>query len=409
MQGVPAKKQVTAFVILVVVVLASLLISNIRTRSNQTTPNIQLTTPPTSFHTNSETISLPDTPLKKSVIAAGDYIVRQQIANGELSYQVDFMTGAREYSPSYPRLLGGTGALFTVCRVSGDTKYCEAGDLALDQYLNLLVTESDQFTGACLYTSGICQLAGSAAVVDVIYKRWQVNDDMMLNGRNLLGVAQQIGYFILSMRKPEGGFYHAFDPHAGGTVDPDYFVSYSSGESLLAILELYEMTGEKLWIDQANEINDFMVTQPITEDHWHSEALKLLAQLDSLEKADKDYAKQIADSIIAGEVRSLSEKNSSFSSATKIDGLASLAQAFYYSKGKSDWLDDEIQTFITFVRARQLPANNCNWDISRELRENFGGGIFSTCEDPSIRVDGLQYYINGVTTYLEYQVLKNNQ
>ena len=54
-----------------------------------------------------ETISIENGPLKNSIIAAGDYLVRQQLANGELPYQVDFMSGERAYSPSYVRLVAG--------------------------------------------------------------------------------------------------------------------------------------------------------------------------------------------------------------------------------------------------------------------------------------------------------------
>ena len=96
-------------------------------------------------------IPIDESPLKDSIIAAGDYLVRQQLSNGELSYQVDFKSGERGYSPSYIRLIGGTGSLFTVCRVSGDSKYCKAGDLALDHYLEQLVSDPKNFTGTCLY------------------------------------------------------------------------------------------------------------------------------------------------------------------------------------------------------------------------------------------------------------------
>ncbi len=354
-----------------------------------------------------ETIEIPDSPLKQSVIAAGDYLVRQQISNGELSYQVDFMTGAREYSPSYIRLIAGTGSLFTVCRISDDTQYCEAGDLALDQYLELLVSDPKRFTGICLYTNGNCPLGGSALAVDAIYKRWQATGNFTLGNRDLLNTAKNLGYFILSMRKPEGGFYHSYDPHYGGTVDADYFVTYFPGESLLALMELYEMTGNVFWLAQAQDINAYMLTQPVTEDHWHSYALNMFARLDTISPADKNYSKQIADTIIAGQVRSLNPVNTSISTATKVESLAALAQTFYYSNEEYEWLDSEIRTFITFVRARQLPDNDCNWDIGAEMQDIFGGGIFSNCDEPSIRVDGLQHYINGVTTYLEFQELIN--
>lgn len=347
-------------------------------------------------------IPIENSPLKDSIIAAADYMTRQQLPNGELSYQVNFLSGERSYSLSHVRLMAGTGALFTVCRVSGDSKYCKAGDLALNHYLELLVSDPEHFKGTCLYTEGNCQLGGAALTVDAIYKRWQATGGFFLEDRNLLDTASELGYFIVSMRKPEGGFYHSYDPYIGGTVDPDFFVAYSSSESLLALAELYEMTGNDFWLTQAREVNASMITQPVTEDHWHALAFGMLAKLDKLTKADLDYAKQIADVVIAGEVRSLNPVNTSISTATKVEVLASLAQAFYLSGAEHKWLDPEIRTFITFVKARQLPDNNCGWDITEEMITNFGGGIFSTCDDASIRIDGLQNWINGVTAYLEY-------
>lgn len=348
---------------------------------------------------------IPDSPLKQSVIAAGDYMVRQQLANGELSYQVDFQSNAREYYPSNIRLIAGTGSLYTVCRISGDAKYCDAGDKALERYLDLLLTEPGQFTGTCLYANGTCELGGTALAVDAIYKRWQAKGDLTLGEHNLKHVAVELGKFILSMRKPEGGFYHALDPYYGGTADPNYYSIYTPGESLLALTELYEMTGNPLWLTQAREVNEYMITQPVTEDHWHSYAFAMLARLDTLTEADKKYANEIAQSVIDGGVRSLSAKNSTISSATKIEALSALAQAFFLSKENHQFLEADIRAFITFVRARQLPDNNCNWSISDQMTEKFGGGIFSSCDDPSIRVDGQQHYINGVTAYLEYLVM----
>jgi hypothetical protein len=350
-----------------------------------------------------KTIPIEDSPLKNSIIAAGDYLVRQQLPNGELSYQVDFMTDERAYAPSYIRLVGGTGSLFTVCRVSGDLKYCSAGDLALDHYLEMLVSDPQHFTGTCLYTNGNCQLGGAALTVDAIYKRWQATGDFILQDRNLLTTAIDLGYFIVSMRRPEGGFFHSFDPHFMGTADPDYYVLYYPGESLLALTQLYEMTGNEFWLTQSREINSYLITQPVTEDHWHSYAFSMLARLDKLSQADKDYAKQIADVVVEGQVRSLNPTNTSIATATKVESLAAIAQAFYLSGADHDWLDPEIRTFITFVRARQLPDNNCNWAISNNITIKYGGGVFSNCDEASIRIDGLQHWINGVTAYLEYE------
>lgn len=350
-----------------------------------------------------ETIAIEDSPLRDSIIAAGDYLVRQQLVNGELSYQVNILTGEREYTPSDLRLIAGAGSLYTVCRVSGDSKYCEAGDRALDHYLENLISDPQNFTGTCLYTNGGCPLGGAALTVDAIYKRWQAGRGFILEDRNLLATAIDLGYFIVSMRKPSGGFYHSFDPHFNGTVDADYFAANFPGESLCALLELREMTGNKFWLEQAHQVNDFMVTRPVTEDHWHSYAFAMLARLDKLNKADEEYAMNIAETVIEGQVRSLNKANTSVSTATKIESLAALAQAFYLSGSEQRWLEREINTFVTFVHARQLPDNDCKFDLNDEMILSYAGGIFSSCEDPSIRIDGAQHWINGVTAYLEYQ------
>lgn len=350
-----------------------------------------------------ETISIEDGPLKDSIITAGDYLVRQQLANGELPYQVDFMSGERAYSPSYIRLVAGTGSIYTVCRVSGDSKYCNAGDSALEHYLEFLVSEPEKFKGTCLYTEGSCQLSGSALTVDAIYKRWQGTANFFLRDINLLDTAVDLGFFIISMRKPEGGFYHSFDPHFAGTVNPDYFSAFSHGEALLALMELYEMTGNDFWLTQAREVNAYMITQPFTEDHWHSYAFSMLARLSSLTSEDTEYAVGIANTVINGQVRSLDPRNTSIATATKVESLAALAQAFYLSGGEYEWLDSNLRAFTTFVQARQLPANNCNWEITKDMTTKYGGGIFSSCDDASIRIDGIQHWVNGVTAYLEYQ------
>jgi hypothetical protein len=350
-----------------------------------------------------QVIEIEDSPLKKSILEAGAYMVRQQLPNGELAYQVNILNDDRSYTPSDIRLMAGAGSLYTVCRISEDTTYCNAGDLALQHYLEMLVHNEQAFKGTCLYTNGTCPLGGSALTIDAIYKRWQATGSFVLDEANLLTTAIDLGYFVVSMRRAEGGFYHAFDPHFAGIANEDYFVTYFNGESLYALLQLYEMTENEFWLTQAHEINDFMLTQPITEDHWHSYALAMFARLDSLSQADLQYGNEIANVIIAGQVRSLNPVNTSISTATKIEALSALAQAFSLSNTPHAWLDREIRTFITFVLARQLPNNNCNFEITENIIKKYSGGIYSTCEDPSIRIDGLQHWVNGITTFLEYE------
>lgn len=343
---------------------------------------------------------LANDPLKKNILAAGDYLVNQQLANGELPYQVNILAGDRSSTPSNIRLMGGVSALYTVCRVAEDSTYCEAGDRALTHYLPNLLDDPERFKGTCLYSNGACPLGGATATIDAVYKRWQAAGSVTLDDRDLLADALNLGYFIVSMRKPEGGFYHSFDPHPGGTVNPDYHDPTFNGEGAAALLQLYEITGNGFWLEQAREVDDFMLTQPVTEDAGHARALALFARLDELKREDINYAKQIADLIVAGQIRSLNPANSAIVSATKIEALASIAQALALSGEDPSRLDREIKPFIAFVQARQLPANDCNF---APVDSMYKGGIFSACEDPSIRVDGVRHWVDGLTIYLEYR------
>lgn len=347
-----------------------------------------------------EVPSLANDPLKKNILAAGDYLVNQQLANGELPYQVNILAGDRSSTPSNIRLMGGVSALYTVCRVAEDSTYCEAGDRALTHYLPNLLDDPERFKGTCLYSNGACPLGGATATIDAVYKRWQAAGSVTLDDRDLLADALNLGYFIVSMRKSEGGFYHSFDPHPGGTVNPDYHDPTFNGEGAAALLQLYEITGNGFWLEQAREVDDFMLTQPVTEDAGHARALALFARLDELKREDINYAKQIADLIVAGQIRSLNPANSAIVSATKIEALASIAQALALSGEDPSRLDREIKPFIAFVQARQLPANDCNF---APVDSMYKGGIFSACEDPSIRVDGVRHWVDGLTIYLEYR------
>lgn len=399
------------FVLIVISLLTLVFVAFFLRNGEETSPEVQPTIEialPTQTAVPAHApaiIPIGNNSLKNAVISAGDYLVRQQLANGELPYQVNVLTDDRSSTPSYIRLAGGTGSLYTVCRVSGDSSYCRAGDRALGHYLIMLLTDPERFKGACLYTNGICPLGGAAAMIDAIYKRWQATGSVMLAERDLLAAAVDMGYFIVSMRRPDGGFYHSFDPHFEGTVDPDYVSPTFNGESLYALLQLYEMTDNEFWLEQARDVNDSLLAQPATEDYGHSYAFAMLARLDELTKADYTYARQIADLVIAGQVRSLNPVNSSISTASKLEALSALAQAFALADADHARLEREIRTFITFVQARQLPASDCNFDITGEMKRRYKGGVFASCEDPSIRVDGVQRWINGLTAYLEYQAL----
>jgi hypothetical protein len=136
--------------------------------------------------------------LTRSIVAAADYLVVNQLSNGELPYQVDITTGDRSAPASHIRLIAGAGSLYTACRVAADDKYCRAGDLALLRYLGQVI-EGENFPGACFYSRGGCMLGGNAIAIDAIYRRWQATGDYDLGDTDLLDVALRLGENIAWM------------------------------------------------------------------------------------------------------------------------------------------------------------------------------------------------------------------
>jgi hypothetical protein len=363
---------------------------------NEREPGASAVSPPEGLTLDDSEVSAA---LIESITAAGDYMVKYQLANGALSYRVDILTNERNFNPSHIRLIAGTGSLFTVCRVTGDEAYCQAGDRALAYYLERVTDGGDVFGGACFYSAGYCKIGGAALAVDAIYKRWLATGEIELNGENLLDTALELGDHMVWLRSPTGGFYHRIDPF-DGAIDPDYYVTYFNGESLMALLELYQMTEDEYWLEHAHAINSYMLRQRIKQDHWHAYAFRFFAELDTLTEEDQVYAERIANAIIEYE-QNLAVDHSTISTATKVEALASIALALEMAGADHEWLAPAIQAHADFMMARQLPNNLCGYRNNPEIAE-FDGGIYYNCDDPYIRIDGLQHWINGAAAYLEY-------
>lgn len=336
--------------------------------------------------------------LTDSITAAGDYLVRYQLSNGELPYQVDVTTGSRDGSVSMIRMVAGAGSLYTVCRVTGDESYCAAGDVSLARYLDQNV-EVEGVPGVCFYSRGRCTLGGDGIAIDAIYKRWQATGSTDLDGDDLLATATQLGENIAWLRNEDGGLIHSFDPHFGGAVDETYYVPFFPGESLMGLLELYEMTGDRRWLGEARETNAYMLQQGVTSDHWHGYGFALFARLDALTEKDIAYANEIGHFVLDAQ-DSLNTRSTGIATATRVEALASLVLALNEQGEPYEWLMPGLESYSLFVLSHQLPDTfECDWgpaDVSR-----FEGGIFTSCIDSTVRIDGNQHWINGATAYLE--------
>lgn len=337
--------------------------------------------------------------LTDSIKRGGDYMLAYQLSNGELAYQIDVLGGSQNnVYVSHVRLIAGSGTLYTVCRVTGDDAYCRAGDRALAHYSTRLI-EREDMPGTCFYTENACSLGGNALFIDAIYRRWQATDSTDMVGNDLLDTALQLGENIAWLRNEDGSLIHSYDPHLG-RLDRGYYVRFYPGESLMALLELYEMTDDPHWLDQARQTDEYMLRQEVTPDHWHAYGFSFFARLDSLTPDDIAYAKQIGQTILDDQ-EALTAVDNSIGIGTRVEALSSLARAFRQAGEPHAWLIPGLETSALFVMSHQLPDHACNWPSQLDLTP-LAGGIYASCPEAYIRVDGLAHWINGAAGFLDY-------
>lgn len=88
-------------------------------------------------------------------------------------------------------------------------------------------------------------------------------------GVERLGLARQLGEFILSCRKADGDFHHKVDVFTGKPYD--FRSDYYTGEALFGLVRLYEATGEKRFLQAVRETIPLLDVQNYRvpeQSHW---------------------------------------------------------------------------------------------------------------------------------------------
>ena len=90
----------------------------------------------------------------------------------------------------------------------------------------------------------------------------------------------------------------------------------------------------------------------------------MFARLDKLNKADQVCVK-IADTVIAGQVRSLNKVNTSISTATKWSLLRRWHRRLSFRCGTNGWI--KISRIYHLCWGKAVPDNDCNFELNNEM------------------------------------------
>lgn len=357
-----------------------------------------------------------DPVLEEFVVNAADYVVRLQEDDGELPYQLVFDIES-EYLVITPdtgyeiRSIAGVGNLFNVCSYTGDRSYCDQAEAALEYYVNNNSLYFGEEIDGIGYLSGdSIQLGGTALLVDALYKKATANDGrLIMYGQDFTMFAEDLGENILWMKDPgENYFYHSYNV-IDGKFNEGFQSEFFDGEALQALLQIYELTGEQKWLDEALALNEYMQDKSehiASQDHWHAYGLYYLSRNTEPSEADIDFAYSMVNVYAASRNSYFKSHSSAIGSGTRIEALAALRAALInWGLPIPSKLDLTLYQYIEFLYQHQLPNDEyCHLGFN-QLDAELHGGIFTSCNDDEglyfIRIDGVQHATNGVILYLE--------
>ncbi len=188
--------------------------------------------------------------IRAAAVANADYLARIVDDSGKLVYL--YFPVEDEKFPGYGivRHAGSVFGLFESYNAFGDKKYYEAGRKALNYLLDMTVVPDEAPNIAIVRERGRSVL-GTNALVAMAYAA--LPEEFMTDKDKEL--QEKLGESILYYRMPKKGYFYTSFKQAVGKKAPKEQSRYYPGEAMLALVRLYEKTGDKKWWDAAAEIS----------------------------------------------------------------------------------------------------------------------------------------------------------
>lgn len=172
------------------------------------------------------------------IIDGADYLARRQSQSGRFMYDFDPIRNHPLGGYNALRHAGTTFALFQVYGLTGESRFLEAGDRALN-YLDRLSTTKDGLR--FIVENNYAKLGGAGlATLALCEREKHVGDGRDLN--KIIGYAR----FMEKCQRSDGDFMR-FDPYHPQKKAPLEKSIYYPGEATFALTRLAALTGEDHW------------------------------------------------------------------------------------------------------------------------------------------------------------------
>ena len=196
---------------------------------------------------------LTSTSLRAAALANADYLVRLVGEDGKLRYH--YFPNEDQNDPDYDltRHAGYVLRLLAAYHKFGKPEYYAAARRAMT-YLSRRIVRPRSAPGIALIGDGREAVLGTNALMAMIYSEWPA-EDLPAEDRRL---RDEFGASILFFRMPTPGLFYTNFQQALERQAPEKQALYFPGIALLALVRLYEQTGEKKWWGAAAQVSGGM-------------------------------------------------------------------------------------------------------------------------------------------------------
>jgi len=356
--------------------------------------------------------------LRQASALGGHYLANKVEANGRFVYLFDAQEGRPEGDYNLLRHAGTLWAMFQVHGATGEPGVREAALRGLENLSREYPWRDPRFPEAIFLREGP---EGRPKLGDVklgacglgILAYVEAERAGVVLSESDRALVTGLGHGILAMQKPDGELI-SYLTVAGRPPNPRRSVYYP-GEAILALVELYNRDGNRIWLDGAMRAADFQIgprwkyagievfTPP---DAWLTQALEKL-WIATKEDRYRDYTYKLGDELLRTTFPPHANVPPDFRGATftgkvvratptasrneAVVAAARLAFAAGDTERGKRYLEG-AQAAAWFGIAQQFRAENVHFVHSPEKAL---GGIRESITDNSVRIDGVQHAVSG--------------
>jgi hypothetical protein len=197
--------------------------------------------------------------LRTAALAAGHYLARQVLPEGNYRYEIDAVSGAETSDYNWPRHAGATWYLADAAAYAKSTDLIEpARRAALHLVEHTLV---DCGKHRCIAATEHADLGSSALALLAFVELHQAGFTL-----ELARPIRELSDFILSQQRPDGEFMHFYDRPS--QTREDVQVPYYSGEAAFALGRAARVLGDQRYVDAARRALEHQVAPPFWYVGW---------------------------------------------------------------------------------------------------------------------------------------------